>query len=77
MPILSWYDNPEDRELDRLTPVLEYLAYEDDVRKVLKKLIANNELNSVAEQQYLTQMAHRREHSQRVEDRNNPHCISS
>jgi carboxy-terminal domain RNA polymerase II polypeptide A small phosphatase len=45
LPILSWYDNPSDRELFRFVAVLERLAYEDDVRKVLRMLIANNELD--------------------------------
>lgn len=53
MPILSWYDNMEDRELFRLANVLERLAYEDDVRKVLRMLISNNELDSKQEHIYL------------------------
>lgn len=49
LPILSWYDNPEDRELHRLGNILERLAYEDDVRKVLRPLIVNNEVDPKAE----------------------------
>lgn len=36
MPILSWYDNPADRELPRIALLLERLAYEDDVRKIIR-----------------------------------------
>ena len=32
----------EDRELPRLTHVLERLAYEEDVRRIIKKLVNNN-----------------------------------
>jgi hypothetical protein len=46
---LSWYDNPEDRELFRFTNILERLAYEDDVRKILKPLAINNEIDPKAE----------------------------
>lgn len=50
IPILSWYDSLEDRELPRLTHILERLAYEEDVRKVIKKLVtANNEIDPKAE----------------------------
>jgi len=34
-----------DRELPRLGNVLERLAYEDDVRKIVKRIIVNNELD--------------------------------
>ena len=50
IPILSWYDSLEDRELPRLTHILERLAYEEDVRKIIKKLVtANNEIDPKAE----------------------------
>ena len=46
MPIISWYDSMEDRELPRHTQILERLAYEDDVRKVIRKLITStNEID--------------------------------
>jgi RNA polymerase II subunit A small phosphatase-like protein len=49
IPILSWYDNMGDRELPRVATLLEKLAYEDDVRKVLRKLNVNNEICPKAE----------------------------
>lgn len=53
LPILSWYDDMTDRELPRLGNVLERLAYEDDVRKIVKRIIVNNELDPKLEQIYL------------------------
>ena len=54
MPILSWYDNMEDRELPRIGNILERLAYEDDVRHIVKRIIANNDIDKRAEQIYLS-----------------------
>jgi len=39
MPALSWYDDQSDKELLRLANILERLAHEDDVRKVIRTLI--------------------------------------
>jgi len=49
MPILSWYDNMEDRELYRLGAILERLAYEEDIRKIIRKIIVNNEVDPRSE----------------------------
>ena len=49
MPILSWYDNMEDRELYRLGAILERLAYEEDIRKIIRKIIVNNDVDPRAE----------------------------
>jgi hypothetical protein len=32
----------KDTELDRIATILEKLAYEDDVRRIIKKIIKNN-----------------------------------
>lgn len=54
MPILSWYDNMEDRELPRIAAILERLAYEDDIRKIIRQIITpNNEIDPKNEQIYL------------------------
>jgi RNA polymerase II subunit A small phosphatase-like protein len=46
MPALSWYDNMEDRELFRIGNILERLAYEDDVRKIIRTIITStNEID--------------------------------
>jgi RNA polymerase II subunit A small phosphatase-like protein len=64
MPIISWYDDPSDRQLQRIGTLLEQLAYEADVRKIIRKIIVNNEIDSRAEQIYLH--SNKRDHSQRV-----------
>ncbi len=53
MPCVSWYDNMSDRELPRTALLLERLAYEEDVRKIIRQLISNNEIDPKAEQIYL------------------------
>lgn len=46
MPIVNWYDNMSDTELPRSAMLLERLAYEDDVRKIIKRIIAStNEID--------------------------------
>ncbi len=67
MPIVSWYDSMSDRELPRTALILERLAYEEDVRKIIRQLISNNEIDPKAEQIYLH--SKQREHSQKVYDR--------
>jgi hypothetical protein len=64
MPILSWYDDPSDRQLARVGALLERLAYEPDIRKVIRKIIVNNEIDQRAEQIYLH--SNKRDHSQRA-----------
>ena len=49
IPCISWYDDMNDTELDRIATVLEKLAYEDDVRKIIKKIIKNNTFDDRAE----------------------------
>lgn len=45
LPILSWYEDLTDQELPRLAQILEHLAYEDDIRRVIRKLIVNNAID--------------------------------
>lgn len=63
IPCTSWYDDMTDNELDRIATVLEKLAYEEDVRRIIRKIIKNNQLDERAEQLYLK--SHKRDHSQR------------
>lgn len=42
-----------DTELDRIATLLEKLAYEDDVRKIIRKVIKNNTFDDKNEQLYL------------------------
>ena len=39
VPILSWYDDPDDRCLFELIPLLEALSQVDDVRPVIPKFV--------------------------------------
>lgn len=63
IPCISWYDDMKDTELDRIATILEKLAYEDDVRRIIRKIIKNNQIDEKAEQLYLK--SHKRGHSQR------------
>lgn len=49
IPCVSWYDDMSDTELARTATILEKLAYEVDVRKVIRKLIKNNAIDEKAE----------------------------
>jgi len=53
IPCTSWYDDTTDTELDSIATLLERLAYEEDVRKVIRKIIKNNAIDPRAEQIYL------------------------
>ena len=39
IPILTWYDNLNDNELNKLIPLLRYLSKVDDVRPVIKQIV--------------------------------------
>ena len=45
LPILSWFDDPIDKELVNIQPLLEFLANTKDVRKYIKKFVKNNNIN--------------------------------
>ena len=45
MPILSWYDDPDDDELMQFIPGLKLLAQVDDVRSVIVQSVFDNEWN--------------------------------
>jgi len=45
LPILSWFEDKNDRELYNITPVLEFLSEVNDVREYIKKIVVNNEIN--------------------------------
>ena len=42
MPILSWYDDPKDRSLFELIPLLEALSEVDDVRKYIPRFVTQD-----------------------------------
>jgi hypothetical protein len=59
-----------DRELYRFIPVLERLAYVEDLRRYLPKLVTDNQVDQKKEQLFL-QQTKRRDHSEKIVDRNN------
>ena len=75
IPCTSWYDDMSDTELDRIATILERLAYEDDVRRIIRKIIKNNQIDDRAEQIYLK--SHKRDHSQRPADNRRSHVDPS
>jgi hypothetical protein len=62
MPILSWYEDKNDRELIRFMPLFERLAHVDDVRKYLPKLVTDNQVDPKKEQMFLAS-SKKRDHS--------------
>ena len=47
IPILSWFDNPNDKELMRLIPILKYLSNVSDVRTIIKQIIDKDDNNKL------------------------------
>ena len=57
-PILSWYDDPADRRLDQMIPLLENISTVDDVRKYIPLFVKNNEIDYVAAHRVLAHGTH-------------------
>ena len=47
LPILSWFDDYNDFELEKITPILIFLSTVDDVRQFIPKLVKNNEISYI------------------------------
>ena len=45
LPIKTWYDDPNDNELDKIYPLLEFLSRVKDVRQFINKFVSNNEID--------------------------------
>lgn len=45
LPSISWYDDPNDRELIEFVPLLEKLAIVKDVRPYLTKIVSDNKVD--------------------------------
>ena len=44
LPIKTWIDDPDDRELMKLVPILEFLSKVKDVRKFIDQFVYNNKI---------------------------------
>ena len=44
LPIKTWIDDPDDRELMKLVPILEFLSKTKDVRKFIDQFVYNNKI---------------------------------
>ena len=42
MPILNWYDDQKDQELIKYIPILERLAFVEDIREYIPRMVVNN-----------------------------------
>ena len=45
IPILSWYDDPRDKELDLMFPLLIMLSKVKDVRKYVKRMVRKDKIS--------------------------------
>ena len=45
LPIMTWFDDKNDRELYKITPILEFLSMVPDVRDYISKIVVNNEIS--------------------------------
>ena len=43
-PIKSWFEDKNDDELLKITPILEFLSYVPDVREYIKKIVSQNKV---------------------------------
>ena len=44
LPIKTWIEDPDDRELMKLVPILEFLSKTKDVRKFIEQFVYNNKI---------------------------------
>ncbi len=47
IPIESWFEAPDDKELQKMTPILEALTNTEDVRKYIKMIIEKGHINYI------------------------------
>ena len=45
LPILAWFDDRNDKELYKITPILEFLSGVYDVREYVKQIVINNSIS--------------------------------
>ena len=67
VPILSWYDDPDDRCLFELIPLLEALSQVDDVRTVIPKFVRKDiSLVDFPKAAWVLNDAYRRMHNEKT-----------
>ena len=44
LPIKTWLEDPDDKELMKLVPILEFLSKTKDVRKFIDQFVYNNKI---------------------------------
>lgn len=45
MPITNWYDCKKDQELLNYIPLLERLAFVEDIRTYIPRMVSNNQID--------------------------------
>ena len=45
LPILTWFDDKNDKELFKIIPILDFLSLVPDVRDYINKIVINNEIS--------------------------------
>ena len=45
LPILTWFDDKEDRELYNISSILEFLSFVPDVRSYIRQFVINDEIS--------------------------------
>ena len=45
LPIMTWFDDKNDKELFKITPILDFLSQVPDVRNYIHKIVINNEIS--------------------------------
>ena len=65
LPIKTWIEDPDDRELMRLLPILEFLSKAKDVRKFIDQFVYNNKIlfNEAMEIIKIKEMADKKKNS--------------
>ena len=53
LPILSWFDDKNDKELYNIIPILDFLAEVHDVREHIKKIVNDNEISYTKASTYI------------------------
>lgn len=67
LPIISWYDNPRDKELQKIGSILEKLAFVEDVRNYIKFIVTDNRILFTRAQNMLNSTVQRIINKEKIE----------